>query len=292
MSLPQRSLGNSGVSTSALGFGVSGPHSTGFTTKSTTIGLVRRALELGVRVFDTAPFYGDGVAERRMGEALADMARDELFLSTKAGTVVSPGGRLVKDFTPIGIRAVLETSLNRLRTDYIDTLFLHGPAPGDIAQNLVEFLARLKREGLVRLLGVCGRGAEIDAALETGVFDLIMTPVRLDMPASARERISRIRAAGLGVLGIEALAPSQARVRIPRRPSDFWYAARGVVRGGGAPRTLRRDPADCLRWALCEGGADIVVTSTVRRAHLSANVANAIAALGREAPLDATPAHS
>lgn len=275
MTLARRPLGRTGAEVFPLGFGVSGPHSTGFVPRSATVRMVSRARAHGVNVFDTAPFYGDGVAEKRLGLALEGVVREDVFISTKAGTVVSPGGRLVKDFTPIGVRAVLEKSLSRLQVDHVDALLLHGPAPADLAPPLLDALTRLKREGLVRFVGVCGRGAEIDVALDAGVFDLLMTPVHIGMAERARERVERAREIGLGVMGIEALKPSLSRVRFPRRPSDVWYTARGVVRGGGAPRRARRPIQECLAWALREGGAHVVMTTTTRRRHLEANIAAA-----------------
>ncbi len=271
--LPVQKLGRSGLTVSALGFGVTGPHATGFVPRSATLKLVRAAIEAGVTLFDTAPFYGDGVAEKRLGEAIKGLDRNSLQLCTKAGTVVSPGGKLVKDFTPVGMRARLERSLSRLGVDQVDILLLHGPAPAELDPPLLSALERFKSEGLARAIGVCGRGAELDAALDAGVFDVLMAPVRIDMAPRALERIARARDAGVGVLGIETLAPSQSRLRFPRRPSDLWYAARGAVRGGGPHDGDRRDPAACLHWALNEGGADAAVTTTTRLAHLRTNVA-------------------
>lgn len=271
--MTMRRLGRDGPMVSALGFGVTGPHATGFVPKGSTLKLVRACLDAGVTLFDTAPFYGDGSAERRLGDAIKDRPRDAVQLCTKSGTVVSPGGKLVKDFTPVGVKARLERSLARLGVEYVDILLLHGPAASDLEAPLLTAMERLKTEGLTRAIGVCGRGPELDAALDTGVFDVLMAPVRMDMDDRAEARIARAREAGLGVLGIETLAPSQSRLRFPRRPSDVWYAARGAVRGGGPHDGDRRDPGECLRWAVGPGGADVAVTTTTRLAHLRANAA-------------------
>src|SRR4051812_20395576 len=88
------------------------------------------AWELGIRFFDTAPLYGSGLAEERLGEALAARPRDAFTLSTKVGRVLVPGERGLEpafDFTPEGIRASLASSLERLGLDRVDIVLLHDP---------------------------------------------------------------------------------------------------------------------------------------------------------------------
>lgn len=99
---------------SRLAFGVSGAHGTPLVTPQATRRLIARAFEGGVRVFDTAPAYGAGEAERRLGRALRDLPRDQVFVCTKAG-IASEGvsGRL-RDFSPAGIESSVRASLSRL----------------------------------------------------------------------------------------------------------------------------------------------------------------------------------
>jgi D-threo-aldose 1-dehydrogenase len=99
---------------------------------------VERAWEIGVRHFDTAPLYGSGRAEERLGAALAERARDEYTVSTKVGRVLVPGTpsphfadaaplAAVFDYTPDGIRRSLAGSLERLGIDRVDAVLLHDP---------------------------------------------------------------------------------------------------------------------------------------------------------------------
>ncbi|MBY0448425.1 MAG: aldo/keto reductase, partial [Hyphomonadaceae bacterium] len=98
--IPLRPLGATGLLISPLGFGVSGAHGAGITPERQTHALVEAAYRSGVRLFDTAPFYG--LAQARLGRALAALgAGREAVVISKAGTV-RRGGRLLKDFSPNG----------------------------------------------------------------------------------------------------------------------------------------------------------------------------------------------
>src|SRR5437868_6362396 len=99
---------------------------------------IDRAWEAGVRYFDTAPLYGSGLAEERLGTALAARPRDEYTISTKVGRVLGPGDPsphfvdapplgAVFDYTPDGIRRSLAGSLERLGLERVDVVLLHDP---------------------------------------------------------------------------------------------------------------------------------------------------------------------
>ena len=99
---------------------------------------VDAAWSLGVRIFDTAPLYGSGLAEERLGRALAGRPREEYTVSTKVGRVLQPGAanpafrgapplEAVFDFSPKGIRRSLAGSLKRLQLDAVDVVLLHDP---------------------------------------------------------------------------------------------------------------------------------------------------------------------
>lgn len=149
----------------------------------------------GVRLFDTAPHYGLGLSERRLGEFLGGRERSEFRISTKVGRRLvaqsNPHGALddedfrvpaawrrVWDFTEFGIRATLEASLERLELDRVDTVYLHDPERWDLEQGLsagLPALHRLKEEGLVGAVGVGSMhlGALL-AAARTGMADELM----------------------------------------------------------------------------------------------------------------------
>lgn len=249
-----------------LGFGVSGPHATRFVHKMDTVALIAQALSAGVEFFDTAPFYGDGEAERRLGFTLS--ASDlPVFVSTKAGTL-KDGSRWRKDFAPDAIERSLDDSLSRL--EQVDALFLHGPAPEDLSDALLAKLQSLKSDGRIRFVGVCGRGAELNPAIDAQAFDLLMAPASTEIEQDLQDTLTRAKTSGLGVVGIEAMGASVRGVRPLRRPSDIWYAARAIVRRDR--RDTKRSPLGRLADAISQGPADLVVISTTRSKNLASNL--------------------
>jgi len=270
--IPRRALGRHGDTLPVLGFGVSGPHAGGWTRRGHTIRLIRRAAELGVSLFDTAPFYGDGEAERRLGAALAGLERDALFISTKTGTYRRDGD-WAKDFSPDAVSAQLEASLERLGVGHVDALFLHGPSPQQLTPELIETLGELKTAGKTRRLGVCGRGDEIYAAVESGAFDLLMAPCHVRLTPKEAKRITAARDAGLGLIGIEIFSPSLNGPRIPTRVSDLRALAKWARREREERGFLK--PAECLKYAVASGVCDCALFTTTRLRHLEENAAAA-----------------
>ena len=127
--------------------------------------VVDRAWELGLRYFDTAPRYGAGLAERRLGAALIGRRRDEFVVSTKVGRLLRPGRsewggapELVDyfDFSHDATLRSLDESLGRLGLDRVDIAFVHDPDDHfDVAlAGSFRALRRLRDEGVVRAIGV------------------------------------------------------------------------------------------------------------------------------------------
>ena len=116
------------------------------------IGLVKQSLELGVNFFDTAPNYGLGTGESRLGKALKGVDRSKIVISTKFGHTDT--GELNYDAS--SIRSSLEGSLRRLQTDYVDSLLLHNPPSKCLDGNQAdhyEVLEKLRDEGKIRAYG-------------------------------------------------------------------------------------------------------------------------------------------
>jgi len=145
---------------------------------------LQTAWDAGVRAFDTAPHYGVGLSEERLGRFLADQPRDEFVLSTKVGRlllddpdapdagegfVATPRRRRVRDYSADGVRRSLEESLQRLGLDRVDLALLHDPEDF-LDQAVAEgapALGALRDEGVIGGFGVGTNFAEVALRLVT-----------------------------------------------------------------------------------------------------------------------------
>ncbi len=165
--------------------------------------VLEAAWEAGVRCFDTAPHYGLGLAEERLGRFLAGVPRDEVVVSTKVGRLLRPdpawdGGddeaegfavparlRREWDLTPVGLRRSLEESLERLGLDHVDVALLHDPERHDLAQALdagLGGLDDLRDAGLAARTGVGSMDlATLRAFALTGAVQVLMAANRLTL---------------------------------------------------------------------------------------------------------------
>jgi D-threo-aldose 1-dehydrogenase len=193
---------------------------------------VRRAWARGIRYYDTAPHYGLGLSERRLGATLGTLPRDEFCLSTKVGRLlvkrdvpleqdddgfVVPGDlKRVWDFSPDGVRRSVESSLERLGVARIEVLYVHDPdqaGPGAAREGLAS-LQVLKKEGLASAVGIGTNATEGLAELvDEGLIDVLMLANRytlldhreaLPVFAAARRSGTRIVAAGVFNSGLLA----------------------------------------------------------------------------------------
>ena len=115
--------------------------------------LLRRVIEAGVNLIDTADSYGPDVSERLVGEALRPYPND-LVIATKGGQVRPGPNRWVPDGRPQHLRVALEGSLSRLGLERIDLYQFHRPDPKVPFEESVGELVRLKDEGKIRLIGL------------------------------------------------------------------------------------------------------------------------------------------
>jgi D-threo-aldose 1-dehydrogenase len=191
------------------------------------LAVVGRAWDLGIRYFDTAPYYGSGVAERRLGAALEGRHRDELVVSTKVGRLLVPGPpaahwpgapalRPVFDFSYDAALRSLEESLDRLRLDRVDIALVHDPDDHyeDALAGSFHALVRLRDEGVVRAIGVgmnqtrllCrfAREADPDCFLVAGRHTLLDLSAEEELLPLCEERGIAVIAGGVFNSGVLA----------------------------------------------------------------------------------------
>ncbi|MGU3644629.1 aldo/keto reductase [Microbacterium sp. C23T] len=193
---------------------------------------VAAALVRGIRFFDTAPHYGAGASEARLGRALAGVDRDTVAIATKVGRrVVDASGETVPtggigvdtvgDLSRDGVLRSLEGSLARLRTDRIDLLYLHDPLDVDEAlADAMPALADLRAQGVVRAIGVgmvwpepltrFVREADVDVVMIAGRTTLLDHRGEDELLPEAARRGVGVIAAGVfnsGILADPVAAP-------------------------------------------------------------------------------------
>jgi D-threo-aldose 1-dehydrogenase len=170
-------LGRSGVSVTRMGLGLA-PIANLYSDVADTDAraTIDRAWELGIRFFDTAPFYGLGLSERRTGAAIAGRDRDQLVVSTKVGRLLRDG-QAVFDFSASGARRSLRDSLERLGLDRVDILHIHDPDDHYDAAvtGTYEALAELRAAGIIRAVSVgMNQAAMLDRFVLAGDFDAVL----------------------------------------------------------------------------------------------------------------------
>ncbi|MDI2129496.1 aldo/keto reductase [Yinghuangia seranimata] len=239
-------LGRGAVCVTELAFGAAGIGNMGsMVTDPEAESTVDAAWASGMRYFDTAPHYGLGLSERRLGAALRRFAREEYTVSSKVGRLLEPVGfpdgddlangfavpathRRVWDFSASGVRRSISASLERLGLDRIDVVYIHDPE--DHARQALDEaypeLERLRGEGVVGAIGVGMnqpelltrflRETDIDVVLLAGRYTLLDQRGLADLLPLAAERGRAVVIGGVFNSGLLA---------DPQPGATFDYAA-------------------------------------------------------------------
>jgi D-threo-aldose 1-dehydrogenase len=218
--------------------------------------VVERAWEQGLRLFDTAPLYGSGLSERRLGLALQSHPRGELVVSTKVGRRLRADGKPDAvfegalplepffDFSYDGVLRSLDESLERLGLDRVDVVHIHDPDDHfeEARTGAYQALERLRDEGVVRAIGVgmnqselltrFARETDVDCLLLAGRYTLLDTHALAELLPLCLERGIAVIAGGVFNSGVLA-----GDVRYDYAPAQPEVLAR-----------VRRLADVCARW--------------------------------------------
>ncbi|MDG4809653.1 aldo/keto reductase [Micromonospora sp. WMMD1120] len=294
-----------GLRLGPLGFGASqGGNLFRATSDEEFAAAVDTAWAGGVRYFDTAPHYGLGLSERRLGAALRSRPRDEYVVSTKVGRLLVPSPetahlrdpegfdvaadhRRVWDFSRDGVRRSLEASLRRTGLDRIDVVYLHDPDAHweQAVREAVPALAQLREQGVV---GAIGAGmnqsamlarfvaeTDVDVVMCAGRYTLLEQGALTDLLPIAQARRVGVVIAGVYNSGLLArdVPPTDATYDYRRAPAEVLDQARRIARvcqtyGVTLPQAalafVRRHPAVASTVVGMRNEAQ--VTETLRRA--------------------------
>jgi L-galactose dehydrogenase len=297
-----RTLGRTGLSVSAAGYGTGGPSRMGQAAGldfAAQDALIHRALDLGVTLFDTAMAYTG--SEELLGRALADVPRDRYILTTKISLTRDPAdGGIVRDgadpdsalIPAEEVAARCDASLRRLGVDAVDVYQLHGVPPAlyqAVVERLYPALVKLKEAGKARFIGITETMAQdpahrmLEMAAPSGLWDTVMLKYGILNQSADRTVFPLCQRHDVGVLN---MAP--VRVKLTR-PAELVgqladWRARGLLPADALPGD---DPLGWLvhgdvtsvidagyRFAVDHPAISSVLTGTGSVTHLEANIAS------------------
>jgi D-threo-aldose 1-dehydrogenase len=264
--------------------------------------ILETAWDVGIRYFDTAPHYGLGRSERRLGAFLRTKPRHEFVLSTKVGRLLRTdpnwiGGQdLENDFhvpanlkrvwapSRDGIRASLDESLERLGLDRVDILYLHDPEFYDLKTGIDEALpalADLRSEGIVDAIGVGSMSTHaLIASAATGILDLLMVAGRYTLAdqSAVPELIDTCSAESVSIVTAAVFNSGLLSTHAPVADARFDYGdvPPELLARVDAIRTICDDfgvsiPAAALQYTLRDPLVTSVVVGASEPEQLSAN---------------------
>jgi aryl-alcohol dehydrogenase-like predicted oxidoreductase len=292
--MKKRKLGSLDVSAIGLGcmglsFGL-GPA----TGKKEAIDVIRSAVDRGVTLFDTAEAYGPFTNEELVGEALEPM-REQVLICTKFGFDINERGETVGlNSRPEHIRAVVEGSLKRLRTDHIDLLYQHRVDPADRMEDVAGTVKTLIAEGKVKNFGLSeASAANIRVAHTVQPLTAIQDHYSLWMREPEQKKFALCEELGIGLVawgplgqgfltgaitrGMKFDDPSDLRKDFPRFTPEAMEANFKIVdflkelaaRKGGTPARI------ALGWLLAQRPWIVPIPGGTKIAHLDDNLAAA-----------------
>ncbi len=237
-----RLLGRTGIELTKLGFGASSIGAEfGQFDLDQSLRSVRTAIDAGIRFIDTAAYYGRGMSEVLLGQVLPKYPRDSLVVSTKLGRYAPKHF----DFSAKRVAESIDVSLERMRLEMIDLVFVHDIEYGDVQQVIDETLPALKKQvekGKVRAIGISGYPMKnFQRVIPTDLLDCVITynhyTLQNDM---ALQWLPLAQKHGVGVINA---APFSARL-LTDLPLPPWHKA---------PKEVREVAAKASQWCKDRG---------------------------------------
>jgi aryl-alcohol dehydrogenase-like predicted oxidoreductase len=293
MAMTTRKLGSQGLEVSSIGLGCMPMSQTyGPADDGESIATLHRAVELGCNFFDTAESYGPHANEELIGRAFADR-RDKVVIATKFGFRFE-GGKQVgieRDSRPTSIRAAVEGSLRRLRTDHIDLLYQHRVDRAVPMEDVAGTVADLVSQGKVRFFGLSEAGvANIRRAHAVHPVSAVQSEYSLWERNLEADVIPALRQLGIGLVPFAPLgrgfltgevkraedyAEGDYRRNDPRYQGESYDAnvnAAQAVHDIAARRQAKPGQV-AIAWLLHKGSDIVPIPGTKRRRHLEQNLA-------------------
>lgn len=223
-----RTLGKTGMKVPVISFGV---------MRSDNSSLCKAAHEKGIKLFDTANGYQNGNNEIMLGNLFKDYPRDSFYLATKVKPAgVDREGKPSSQTTEEDFLSKFNTSLSRLRLDYVDILYIHDISNPDLLnyKPIVNAVKNLKKEGKIKFMGFSTHRNEpvvIDAASSMEEWDVILTSYNFQQ-AYRKEldaAVKKAAAAGIGIVAMKTLAGGGFLDREKTKPINTSAAIKWVL---------------------------------------------------------------
>jgi len=241
-----RTLGKTGIKVPVIGMGV---------MNANNPALIKAAMDKGITFYDTANGYQNGRNEEMLGEVFKDYPRNSFIISTKVAPngVDTNTGIPTSATTPEDFLEKFNTSLKRLRMEYVDILYMHKALSPEMVnfKPIVKVMQQLKKEGKTRFIGVSTHNLPkiIDAMVKAGIWDVVLTTYNFLNTELIRANseppvfnmdiaIKKASDAGLGIVGMKALAGGGFLDKARTKPINTTAAIKWVLSNPNVHTTI------------------------------------------------------
>lgn len=282
--MERRRLGGTDIELSVIGLGtwVFGGR-WGGADDADSLAACHAAIDAGVNWIDTADIYGQGRAERIVGQVVRER-REEVVVATKGGVAweAGPPLRIWREASGDYLRAACERSLQALGLDHIDLYQVHWPVAGVPAQETISALDGLRQAGVVRAIGVSNYGlADLEAAGAVARIDSFQPGYHLMRRDVEAGELAWCRGNGVGVIAYGPLAHGLLTGKMSADttfPDGDWRADSELFADGAFPERIAvaRELDDLAREAGRAGGvAELAVAWVLRRPEVTSAIVGA-----------------
>lgn len=211
--------------------GEGGGYGFGEISENASIDLLLEAVHGGITIFDTAPIYGFGTSEIRMGKAFKNM-REKVFLVSKCGVTWHDNKRVDMNNDPKVAQRMIEQSLRDLNTDFIDLYMVHWPDARVDIRKTMEVLSKAKHEGKIKHIGLCNTNLdELNKAFEVDRVEVVQSEFNLFTNKFVKEQ----------------LFPYLTEKQISFM--SWGTLDKGIITGRVDEKRKTYDKSDCRSWA-------------------------------------------
>jgi predicted aldo/keto reductase-like oxidoreductase len=223
-----RTLGNTGMKVPVISFGV---------MRADNPNLCKAAYEKGIKLFDTANGYQNGNNETMLGNLFKDYPRKSFFLATKVKPIgTDKDGKPTDKTTVEDFLTKFNTSLTRLKLDYVDILYVHDIRHPEMLEYkpIIKAVEKLKKEGKVKFIGFSTHINEpivIDAAASLKTFDVILTSYNFKQTYinELNSAVKKANAAGIGIVAMKTMAGGGFLDKEKTKPINSTAALKWVL---------------------------------------------------------------